>query len=237
MATATAQELLRDLEACGTAQNRKVYRRHGVHGAQFGVSYANLGKLRKKVKKNHAAAVELWASGNHDARVLATMVADCNKMSFKDLETWAGELDNYVLTDAFSKLVYASAHAEDIVRAWVGIGAEWKGQVAWSVVAMLAGRGSEMSDDYFTPYLEVIERHIHECSNRERHSMNMALIAIGLRGGALESRAFRVADRIGEVSVDHGKTGCTTPDAASYMRRAIARTSAGKQKRRAMQAC
>ncbi len=223
MAANTAAELIQALEVCGTAQNRKIYRRHGVKGPQFGISYANLGKLRKKIKKNHAAAVALWISGNHDARVLATMIADPGAMCRQDLEAWAQDLDNYVLTDAFSKLVCASRHADVLMRAWMDCGVEWKGQVAWSVIAAFATKRQEMLDDYFMPYLGVIERHIHERTNRERHSMNMALVAIGLRGGVLEGEAFRVAAAIGKVNVDHGETSCRTPNAATYMRRALAR--------------
>jgi 3-methyladenine DNA glycosylase AlkD len=45
----------------------------------FGVSYAALGKLKKQIKQEHALAEALWETGNHDARVLATMVADPRK--------------------------------------------------------------------------------------------------------------------------------------------------------------
>ena len=229
----TAAELLQELEACGTAQNRKVYSRHGVKGPQYGVSYANLGRLRKKIKKNHSVAKELWASGNHDARVLATMIADPGVMSEQCFEIWARDLGDYVLTDAFSKLVAASEHAEILMRSWMDAEEEWKGQAAWSVLAEYATRKPELPDSYFMPYMDVIQRYIHERHNRVRHSMNMALIAIGLRGGVLESEAFRAAAAIGKVQVDHGETSCTTPDAASYMRRGIARRDARERKKNA----
>jgi 3-methyladenine DNA glycosylase AlkD len=64
------------LEALGTEQARKTYKRHGIEGDVFGVSYANLEILRKKIKVDHDLAQKLWASGNHDARILATMFAD-----------------------------------------------------------------------------------------------------------------------------------------------------------------
>jgi hypothetical protein len=53
--------------------------------------------------------------------------------------------------------------------------------------------------------------------------MNNALIAIGSRGGALEDRAIAAAGRIGTVVVDHGATGCKTPDAAASIRKTVAR--------------
>ncbi|MGH9842621.1 MAG: DNA alkylation repair protein [Blastocatellia bacterium] len=66
--------LMKELEAAGTAQNRKVYARHGAPADKmFGVSYANLYALRKRIKVDQALADRLWASGNHDARVLMTI--------------------------------------------------------------------------------------------------------------------------------------------------------------------
>jgi len=48
----------------GTAQNKKVYARYGAGENIFGVSFANLKILTKKIKKDHALAVRLWESGN-----------------------------------------------------------------------------------------------------------------------------------------------------------------------------
>ena len=57
--------------------------------------------------------------------------------------------------------------------------------------------------------------------------MNNALINIGVRNSALEKKAVAAAKRIGKVVVDHGETGCKTPDAASY----IAKTLAHRRKK------
>jgi 3-methyladenine DNA glycosylase AlkD len=100
-------EAMKQLQAMGTAQNRKVYARHGVGGPSFGVSYGNLGKLKKSIKIDHELARSLWASGNHDARVLATMVADPGAFDRKTIDAWGKDLSNYVLTDAFSVEVAA----------------------------------------------------------------------------------------------------------------------------------
>ena len=72
------ETVIQELEELGTEQNRKIYRRHGVREDLFGVSFGNIRKLQKKIKTDHSLARELWATGNHDARILATMVADPN---------------------------------------------------------------------------------------------------------------------------------------------------------------
>ncbi len=48
--TMTADQVHAELAAAGTAQNRKIYARHGVEGVMYGVSFAHLGKLQKKIK-------------------------------------------------------------------------------------------------------------------------------------------------------------------------------------------
>ena len=92
----TKTEAIKRLKAMGTAQNRKVYPRHGVKGELFGVSWADLGKLKKEIKADQALAEALWTTGNHDARILATMIAEPAAMKAATLDSWARDLDNYV---------------------------------------------------------------------------------------------------------------------------------------------
>lgn len=210
------------LESAGTAQNRKVYARHGVRSPMFGVSYAALGKLSKRIKRDHPLAVALWESGNHDARVLATQVADPAAATSALLEAWRKELDNYVLTDAFVKYVSQSGLADKKIAQWTSKKAEWTASAGWSLLAYRA-RSLDWSHRDLSAFLPVIEAQIHHAKNRVRHSMISALIAIGIRGGQLEKKAVAAAKRIGAVEVDHGETGCKTPDPIPYIARARAR--------------
>jgi 3-methyladenine DNA glycosylase AlkD len=84
----------------------------------FGVSFAAMGKLKKAIKIDHALARLLWATGNHDARVLSTMIADANTMTEAELAAWVGDLDNYVLTDSFSILAAQSPFAGKNMQEW-----------------------------------------------------------------------------------------------------------------------
>ncbi len=213
-------EAMAQLEAAGTEQNRKTYVNHGVQGDQFGVSIAALDKLAKQIKRDHGLAVELWATGNQDARLLATRIADPAALNSADLDAWARDLDNYIVTDAFSGLVARSPLARPKMETWIGDEDEWIGAAGWNIMAHLALNDETLPDAYFLPYLDVIEREIHGRKNRVRYSMNNALIAIGLRNRALETSALSSAGRVGVVNVDHLKTGCKTPDASSYILKA-----------------
>ncbi|UCG53046.1 MAG: DNA alkylation repair protein [Candidatus Latescibacterota bacterium] len=216
-------EVMKKLEAMGTAQNRKVYARHGVGEKMFGVSFANLGKLRKEIKIDHGLATKLWASGNHDARILATMIADAAQMKSAVLEEWTKHLDNYVITDALSGLAGKTPFARAKMKKWTGSKEEWTGRAGWVLLAGLAMNDDELPDEFFEEYIEMIEANIRRSKNRVRDAMNSALITMGIRNGRLEKKAVAAAKRIGTVEVDHGETGCKTPDAVAYIQKVKAR--------------
>jgi 3-methyladenine DNA glycosylase AlkD len=190
------------------------------------VSVANLKALNKKIKVNHELAQKLWATGNHDARNLATMTADPKQADAALLEKWVHDLDNYVITDAFSAFAAKTRFAREKMEVWTTSKEEWIGTAGWNLLTHLAMSDKSLPDAYFEKYLPIIQRDIHSSKNRVRYAMNGALIAIGMRSAALEQKAISTAQAIGEVYVDHGETNCETPDAASYIQKANARKKA-----------
>src|SRR5512139_2487656 len=95
----TYQEAMEQLGKAGTEQNRKVFRKRGVKTEQFGVSFAELDRLAKQIGKDkdldrEALAEQLWESGNHDARLLATKIADPAKIQSGTVDRWVKDLDN-----------------------------------------------------------------------------------------------------------------------------------------------
>lgn len=110
--TQTFREVYGELKALGTAQNIKIYRRHGAPETMFGVSFANLGKLKKRIKRDHKLAVKLWATGNMDARILATMIVDPDMITEQMIDAWVQDLDylgtaDYLVTGALMPTPYA----------------------------------------------------------------------------------------------------------------------------------
>jgi 3-methyladenine DNA glycosylase AlkD len=211
------------LRSLGSEQTRKTYKRHGVKGDLFGVSYAELGKLKKSIKTDHVLAEALWESRNHDARILATMIADPAKLSAGRLSQWSTDLEDHVLAGALAGIAAKTSAAESSLPKWLKSKNEWIVVFGWDVLAHLAMSDNGFADDYFEEHLRTIESEIHNAPNMARYAMNGALIAIGLRNPALQKKAIAVADRIGKVEVDHGDTSCKTPDAVTYIRKAAGR--------------
>lgn len=86
-------EAMSAFEAAGSEPTRKTYRRHGVTAPRFGVSFATLKALRRRVGVDHELATALWDTGNYDARNLAAKVADPHLMTAEALDRGARDTD------------------------------------------------------------------------------------------------------------------------------------------------
>src|SRR5262245_60479977 len=149
----TINEALDELRALGSEQTRKTYRRHGYGENQVGVIFANLCKLRKKIKVDHALAQQLWDTGNHEARLLATMIADPRQADDQLLDAWLKDLDNYGIADAFAKFAGATPLARQKMEQWTEAQEEWRGAAGWNLLAHLVMKDGGLSDRYFERYL------------------------------------------------------------------------------------
>ncbi len=221
----TFEETMRELERLGTEQNRKTYGRHGAPQPLFGVSFADLGKLTKRIKRDQALAEALWATGNTDARTLATMIADPAAFSAAKLDAWLGELRYQGLIDELVRQIASkNAGALAAMERWTASEDEWIGRAGWSLLGQLAAdEASALPEALFEERLKTIEAGIHGAPNRTRQAMNLAMISIGGRSERLRGLAIAAARRLGTIEVDHGDTSCKTFDAVSYIEKMWAR--------------
>lgn len=218
-------EVMVELEAAGSAQTRKTYLRHGATEPLFGVSFATLKALLKRIRVDHELAVGLWDTGNHDARNLAVKVADPARLSPEDLDRWARGAAGRICGNYVALLALDGPHAHTQVATWLASTHPRERESGWNLVGQLALRDTTLGDERFVGWLEAIEATIHGVPDSERYTMNGALIAIGCRNPELRALALAAAGRIGVVLVDHGDTACETPDAASAITKAWAYTT------------
>jgi len=239
------KEVLKELKSLGTAQNRKIYARHGGSGDMNGVSFANLGKLKKKIKVNHMLALELWETGNLDARNLAVMVADPEQFTEKQAIEWRGSDHADMLCGMLAGLIAKTNFWKKLSDKWRADKREYWKSTGYAIISNVLKDGrsvdprnkseddigaSVLRDKDASKILKTIEKEIHDSPNRARYSMNNTLISIGVYCPNLTKAAIGAATQIGEVIVDHGKTNCKTPEAMSYIEKALAHRAKRKKK-------
>lgn len=222
-----ALEILSTLKAAGKPQTATIYKRHGSGDNVFGVLTSEITKIRKKIKGDHELAMQLWKTGNAEARVMAMQMADPAKISRADVDAFLQDGPVRFVGSYLAELVARSPIAETTMRAWMKSKDEATREMGYAVLAMrLKIDGDSISDADAGKILQTIEKEIRGSANWARYAMNNAVIAIGVFKPGMQAKAIETARRIGKVEVDHGETSCKTPDAPSYIEKASNRKRA-----------
>ena len=216
------KQVLLQLEKLGKAQARKTYLRHGYAEPLYGVSFADLGALKKRIKTNHSLAEGLWKSGNADARILATMVADPTKLTEAQADRWAKEANFRTLRDYLGCLAGESPLALPLAAKWNAADDPALRQLSGAIVAYMNREGRDVPVSLQKAMLKRIERDIHTADNWSRYGMMYSLIGIGAYCPALTGEVIAAAKRIGKVEFDPGETDCKMPDPIPYIEKTIA---------------
>jgi 3-methyladenine DNA glycosylase AlkD len=193
-----AQRLLQELRAAGTEKNRAGMARFGIHTeAALGVPIAVLRPMARRVGRNHALAEALWASGIHEARILASMVDEPEKVTVRQMEAWAREFDSWDLVDQCCANLFArTPMAYRAAERWAGRKPEFVKRAGYALMAALAVKDKAAPDAPFERFLEIVERGADDDRNFVRKAVNWALRQIGKRNERLRGKAIRAAERI-----------------------------------------
>ena|SRR5215467_10636262 len=162
-----------------------------------GISAPVLHAFAKEIGRNHALARELWATGVHEARILATLIGESEKVTPGEMERWARDFDSWDVVDAACCYLYALAKpAWSKVDAWSGRREEFVKRAAFSLMAYLSYKDKASPDSRFVRLLRVIEREARDERNFVKKAVNWALRNIGKRNIRLNREAIRAGERI-----------------------------------------
>src|SRR5437016_2104025 len=91
----TCARALEELRALGERRNVDGMARFGIRAkVVYGVAKPKMDELARRIGKDHQLALELWASGVHDARILAGMIDLPREVSSEQMERWVRDFDN-----------------------------------------------------------------------------------------------------------------------------------------------
>jgi 3-methyladenine DNA glycosylase AlkD len=232
----TAQEVIAELKALGNPSIKKVLARHGAREPFFGVSVADLKKVQKRLKKDHALALELYDTGISDAMYLAGLIVDDPKMTKKDLNRWVNAAYWSMLSEATVAWVAAeSPHGWATAREWIDSPSETVAAASWATLGSLVSirKDEELDLKAIEQLLKRVSKSIHDQPNRVRYTMNGFVIDVGRYVAQLTAKALEAADRLGLVEVDLGGTACEVSGAREYIEKAQVGGSIGKKRKTA----
>lgn len=94
------EEIMRQLRAQSNPAAVADMARFGINPTNtYGVSTPALRGMARQIGRDHQLALRLWASGIHEARILASLVDDPEAVTDEQMEAWVVDFDSWDVCD------------------------------------------------------------------------------------------------------------------------------------------
>jgi len=194
-------DILKRMKSLSNPQAVEGMARYGInHENAYGVSIPNLRKIAREAGKGHELAEQLWSSGVHEARILASMVDDPTLVTEAQMGVWVGDFDSWDVCDQccnnlFGKTEFAYQKAVE----WSSSDKEFIKRAGFVLMACLAVHDKGANDQCFEQFLEIVTREASDSRNYVKKAVNWALRQIGKRNPNLNKKAIETAREIQKI--------------------------------------
>jgi len=191
-------ELLSVLRTHANPANVAGMARYGINPkGTLGVPIPVLRKLAKQAGRSHELAAELWASGIHETRILATLIDNPARVTGRQMDRWVSDLDSWDVCDqACQNLFRYTPSAFAKAGKWARARREFVRRAGFSLMAGLAVKARTASDAQFEAFFPLIAEAAVDDRNMVKKAVNWALRQIGKRNPALCAKAIATAEEI-----------------------------------------
>lgn len=182
--------------------------RYGISSeGTLGVSMSTLRKIASALRPDrrrdpegaHAVAADLWASGVHEARILAALVDVPALVTAAQMDAWTAGFDSWDVCDGVcTNLWDRTPFAWDKAVEWAAREETYVKRAAFATMVGLTVHDKAAPRERFAAFLPVIEREACDDRNFVKKGVNWALRQIGKRDGDLNGQAVAVALRLRE---------------------------------------
>jgi 3-methyladenine DNA glycosylase AlkD len=202
MSTTTAAEAVAWLRARGNPDVRAGLARYGLPTEKaFGLSVATIRQYAKTLGRDHDLAVALWKTGWTDARMLAAMIGEPDRVTAAEMDAWCRDFDSWGIVDTVCFVLWdRSPLAWTKAKQWVKRKPEFEKRAGFVLMACLAAHDKTAKDAGFVEFLTLIENGADDERNFVKKGVSWALRHIGHRNAKLHAAAIKTATRLTKSS-------------------------------------
>ncbi len=199
--SAKFQVILKKLKALKNPANIAGMAHFGITTDKaFGIKHPELKKIAREYRKDHELAQELWASGYHEARLLALDIDDPKQVTETQAEAWVKEINSWDICDGFTgNLIDKTPFAYKKAIEWAHRDQEFVRRAGFALMAWLPVHDKKASEEKFDPFFPLILRYATDERNFVKKAVNWALRQLGKRSLALNRRAIQTARKIAKL--------------------------------------
>jgi len=198
---ASVKDVLDKLQSKAQPEHLKGVAKYGMTVEQrLGVSVPDMRKLAKEIGKDYKLALDLWRTGIAEARIVAAMVGDPDKLTEEQMDDWVKGINSWDVCDQVCMNLFEKNHlAWKKIVDWSEREEEFVKRTAFSLIACLAWHDKKASDEKFIELFPVIIRGATDERNFVKKAVNWALRNIGKRNLNLNEAAINAAREIQQL--------------------------------------
>ncbi|WP_438483043.1 DNA alkylation repair protein [Oleiharenicola lentus] len=152
---------------------------------------------RKVIGRDHALAEALWDTDIYEARLLASMIGDPEKLTPKSMDRWCAGFDNWGIVDTVCfKLFDQTPHGWGRVIPWTKKKGEFQRRAGYVMMACLAAHNADANARTLRPFLALIEKGATDERNFVMKGVSWALRMIYHCEPKLRAECVTLANRL-----------------------------------------
>lgn len=190
--------ILSELKTIGEPEFLKKMAHFGIDISKaFGIRVPNIRKLAKQIGKNQELSLQLWETGFHEARLLATFIGDYKLVTESQINAWTNDFTSWDICDqACGNLFVKTPYFKSKVLEFAKAEEEFVKRTGFVLMAEAAVHLKKEANETFLSFLPIIEREAYDNRNFVKKAINWALRQIGKRNTFLHQHAVDTAHNI-----------------------------------------
>ena len=195
---ASVKYVLDKLQSEAHPENLEGMAKYGIRiQKRMGVSVPDMRRLAKELGRDHKLALDLWRTGIAEARIVAGMVGDPDKLTEEQMEEWVKDIDSWDVCDQVCMNLFEKSQlAWKKILDWSDREEEFVKRSAFSLMACLAWHDKKANDERFIELFPKIKQAATDDRNFVKKAVHWALRNIGKRNLNLNKAAVNAAREI-----------------------------------------
>ena len=192
-----ADAVIAHLKTLGAESNLAGMARFGIQTDNaLGIANPALKRIARLIKRDHPRALALWDSNIREARLLAGLTAEPQKLTLETARQWSGDFNSWEIVDSVADLFVDARLESPLIPEFAADDREYVRRSAFSMIAVAAVHLKKEPDETILAWLPLVEAHAGDDRNFVKKAVNWALRQTGKRSARCHDPALSLAQSL-----------------------------------------
>lgn len=193
--------IIADLKQLGNPDKVKGRAKFGIpEENSLGVTMPQLRQYAKKFGRSKELTDALWQSPIHEAKILATILAEPKSFPIQKADAWMKDLYSWDICDQFCiNVLVKTSYVLELPERWSVEQGEFQKRAPMALIAVIAVHRKELKDEQLLVYKPLLFNAATDPRNFVKKAVNWAIRQIGKRNNNLCQEMILFCEKLLEL--------------------------------------